>query len=382
MHMVRRLPRSINARTALLLLFTFILLTWPYHHSPPAQNVVQVGSPLFAHLKISKNKYPSQSAINAVCRAHGFHAFTGSRRKVYDLVLLSTELDWLEIRLHTLHPYVDYFVVVESPTSFTGHPKPLALKENWDRFKQFHHKIIHKVVLDESTSSRLWDHEAFLRNSLLRDVFPDLPESQQAQDGDALIVSDIDEILRPETVQLLRFCNYPARLTLSSHFFYYAYQWYHKGEQWPHPQATTYTRDVAHTLLPEALRMGLLDNGWALFAAYRRWRDRASLSNAGWHCSSCFSTIAEVQTKLQSFSHQSYNTPANRDPRNIIGHYRNGTDLFDRPGERYEKITWMTDVPDYVMEQFYDTGRFGYLIDRASGIHGNFDDAAKMLNDL
>lgn len=380
MLMRRRLSALFHARSLLLLFFSLTILTWPYHHSPPSQNVVQAGSPLFAHLHITKTTYPTSSAVNAVCRAHGFHAYTG-RRKVYDLVLLSTELDWLEIRLHTLGPYVDYFIVVESPTTFTGKSKPLLLKENWSRFKKFHSKIIHRVVADEVVSARLWDHEAFFRNSLLLSVFPTLEEEQQANHGDALIVSDIDELLRPETILLLRFCDYPARLTLRSHFYYYAYQWRHRGPQWPHPQATTYKRDIASTLLPEALRMGLLDNGWKLFAAYRRWRDRAELLNAGWHCSFCFSTIEEVQTKMQSFSHQEWNTEQSRSPQRIIGHYRNGTDLFNRPGEQYDKIGWMSDVPEYVMEQFYDAGRFGYLIDRTSGVHGNFADAPKLLAD-
>lgn len=78
-----------------------------------------------------------------ICEAHSFaiEKRRQGERKIFDLVLLSTELDWLEIRLHTLAQYVDYFVVVESSTTFTGKPKPLYLKENWSAFKAFHDKI-------------------------------------------------------------------------------------------------------------------------------------------------------------------------------------------------------------------------------------------------
>lgn len=130
------------------------------------------------------------------CHSHKF-AFDENKqngRKIYDLFLFSIELDWLEIRLQTLAPYVDYFVIVESPTTFTGKPKPLYLKDNWVRFKAFHNQIIHRIVNDEINSRRIWDHEDFLRNSLLESVFPDLMGTGlEAKPGDALIVSDVDE---------------------------------------------------------------------------------------------------------------------------------------------------------------------------------------------
>jgi beta-1,4-mannosyl-glycoprotein beta-1,4-N-acetylglucosaminyltransferase len=52
-------------------------------------------------------------------------------------VMVNRELGWLEIRLNELHNHVDYFVVLESATTFTGHPKPLAVKEHWLWFEKF-----------------------------------------------------------------------------------------------------------------------------------------------------------------------------------------------------------------------------------------------------
>jgi beta-1,4-mannosyl-glycoprotein beta-1,4-N-acetylglucosaminyltransferase len=50
------------------------------------------------------------------CNAHNWKAFPkrDSRQKIYDLVMVNSELDWLEIRLNELHKHVDYFVVLES----------------------------------------------------------------------------------------------------------------------------------------------------------------------------------------------------------------------------------------------------------------------------
>jgi beta-1,4-mannosyl-glycoprotein beta-1,4-N-acetylglucosaminyltransferase len=137
----------------------------------------------------------------------------------HELVPLSTELDWLEIRLHTVADYVDYFVIVEPSTTFTGKPKPLYLKDNWNQFEGFHHKIVYRVVEDMIQSQRIWDHEDFFRNALFNSVFPSLKGTLvQANPGDVLVVSDMDGILRSETMLFLRYCRIPARLTLRTHF--------------------------------------------------------------------------------------------------------------------------------------------------------------------
>lgn len=320
----------------------------------------------------------SLSAIKSICRASNFPAYattttTPRTRKVYDLVLLSTELDWLEIRLNTLSPYVDYFIIVESPTTFQGRPKPLWLQDNWSRFSPFHSKIIHRVVPDGSPSRYIWDHETWLRNSMLREVFPGLVGTEsEAAEGDVLVVSDMDEIVRPEAMLVLRHCDFPARLTLKSDFHYYSFQWRHRGGGWAHPEATVYRGE--ETLLPNSLRQGLLDEGWAPFAFWRRWRDRASLANAGWHCSSCFATVAEMRTKLHSFSHQNWDTKENRNAEVMMERVREGRDLFGRVDQVYERVERSDmDLPGYVLEQNEAEGRFKYLLYR-DGQDAGFED--------
>jgi beta-1,4-mannosyl-glycoprotein beta-1,4-N-acetylglucosaminyltransferase len=371
----RRLIRATLAAIAVLF-FTAILTTDRYRHD----HVLQVESlaPFAPRGPLDKNflrREPEDSLKRSICKANGFsaHTATGPARKVYDLILLSTELEWLEIRLHTLAPWVDYFVIVESPTTFTGRPKPLWLRDNWDRFAPFHTKIIHRVVEDGSPSHFVWDHEDWLRNSLLREVFPGLQGTRaEAKDNDVLVVSDVDEIVRPETMFVLRNCQFPARLTLLSDFYYYSFQWKHRGPQWAHPEATVYRE--SRTLLPNALRMGQLEEGWEPLARLRRWRERAKLANAGWHCSSCFATVAEMQTKMHSFSHQELDTPANNDARAIMSRVRTGQDLFGREDQVYDKVrAGQLDVPDYIMEQNKAAGRFKHLLNR-DGEDAGFED--------
>ncbi|KAK4954246.1 hypothetical protein LTR10_007676 [Elasticomyces elasticus] len=308
-----------------------------------------------------------------LCRQHGFSTY-GKTRKVYDLVLFSTELDWLEIRLNTLAAYVDYFVVIESPTTFTNKPKPLILQENWNRFEKYHEKMIYMVVQDPVVSTRHWDHEDFFRNALLREVFINVVgTSKEAHRGDVLLISDMDEIIRPGVALLLRYCDFPSRLTLRTHFYYYSFQWYHHGEQWAHPDATIFGGTIANTIAPNDLRQGLLGPGLLPFAALSRWWNRATLWNAGWHCSSCFATIEEMRTKMQSFSHQPWNTAGNRDARVMMSRVRNGLDLFGREGEIYDRVEHNEDVPEYILSQNSESGKFKYLLNR-DGEDAGFED--------
>lgn len=326
---------------------------------------------------LTTNSLSPATDWNPICRSHGFSLFPPQQpRRVYDLILMSSELDWLEIRLQTHHPYVDYFVILESPTTFTGSSKPLHLAENWDRFAPFHHKIIYKEVHDPLTSTWTWDHETWFRNSMLYEVFPTLSgTAKAASKDDVLIVSDMDELVKPAALLLLRYCTFPHRLTLGTGFYYYSFQYLHRSTpQWPHPQATTFGDGVEKTLAPNDLRMGLLEPGKNYVLAYiSRWRNTATLWNAGWHCSSCFSTLKEMQTKMQSFSHTPLNTPENRDPATIMHRVRNGLDLFGREGQAFDRIEGNRDVPQFVLEQFEREGRFRYLLDR-DGEEAGFED--------
>ncbi|CAK4030381.1 glycosyltransferase family 17 [Lecanosticta acicola] len=315
------------------------------------------------------SKLSTTNQVSDLCSRHGFRPFTrqggNSYRRVYDLFLLSHELDWLEIRLNTLAPYVDYFVIVESPWTFTGLQKPLHLQENWANFTSFHHKIIHQVVDDSGLNlgSRTWDHEDYFRNSLFHSTFPDLLYSErEAQRGDVLIVSDVDEIPKPEALNVLRYCDFPERLTLRSDFYYYSFQWMHVGEQWPHPQATVF-RGLHNTISPVHLRNG--EGGptsWIPFlSAMRRWWQKTDMWEAAWHCSSCFASMEEMRAKMAGFSHTPWNTAENRDEGTMMHRVRNGLDLFGRTGEDYRRVENNLDVPPYILQH---KDEFKYLLDR------------------
>lgn len=291
------------------------------------------------------------------CTLHDFNAYPArsNGRKVYDLFMLNDELDWLEIRLNTMAAHVDYFVIVESNLTFTARPKPLALRNNWARFEKFHDKIIyHQVEEVPMDATRTWDLEDHQRNSMYTQVIPRLEGAKMARLGDVLIVSDVDEIPRPSTLILLRNCDFPKRLTLRSKFYYYGFQWLHRGEEWTHPQATSYN-GPGRTILPADLRNG--EGGNRIVA----WWNKADLWNAGWHCSTCFQNISDVLTKMASFSHTSLNQKEFRDPARIVDRVRKGIDLWDREGQEYDRIDGNDDIPQFLQR---NGESFSYLLDR------------------
>jgi beta-1,4-mannosyl-glycoprotein beta-1,4-N-acetylglucosaminyltransferase len=94
------------------------------------------------------------------------------------------------------------------------------------------------------------------------------------------------------------------------------------------------------------------------------------MRDAGWHCSSCFSTLEGLRGKMAGFSHTPWNTEINRDAKTMVARVRNGEDLFGRVGEKYKRVEGNKDVPDYVLHR---PDAFGYMLDR-DGEDAGFSD--------
>ena len=117
------------------------------------------------------------------------------RRKVYDLTLINTELDWLEIRLNELWDHIDYFVIVEATRTFTNKPKALHLHDSILRFKPFYSKMIYSILdiekmkVDYDAMNRFKERETFQRESNFDLELPRLIGEQELQVGDVLLIS-------------------------------------------------------------------------------------------------------------------------------------------------------------------------------------------------
>lgn len=81
-----------------------------------------------------------------ICRLHGWDTRPPQTETVvFDAMLMSNEVDLLEIRLNELDPVVDYFVILESNATFTGLPKNTYFSDNRERFSKFEKKILYQL---------------------------------------------------------------------------------------------------------------------------------------------------------------------------------------------------------------------------------------------
>lgn len=256
---------------------------------------------------------------------------------------------------------VDYFVIVESSVTFSDLPKPLHVRESWERFRPWHDKmILHTINATNPTGKKFadaWERERFNRNAMFDQVFPGLTGEQKAWPGDVIIVGDVDELVRPEVLGMLRNCDFPKRTRLHTTIYYYSFQWISQGHghgDWDHPDAT-YFDGFKNTLLPQALR----DEG-----------TEAEVWSAGWHCSFCFDLLEDIVTKVKSYSHQEMNRPEILDPKAIFQRVTNGEDMFGRMWSDCHRVENNVDVPGYLQR---NSERFKYALDRDAE-DGNFVD--------
>lgn len=120
---------------------------------------------------------------------------------IYDIFSFNGEYSILDLHLSALNPFVDKFIIVEAPTTFTGQNKPLYYEREKDRFKKWHNKIQY-FVIDESYSEEEistarespntngashWTHE-FLQKESIKKAISNL------NDNDLVFIGDVDEV--------------------------------------------------------------------------------------------------------------------------------------------------------------------------------------------
>ncbi|KAG9046276.1 hypothetical protein FS837_004734 [Tulasnella sp. UAMH 9824] len=236
----------------------------------------------------------------AACRRHGWDLWkpdtTGRKRKLVDAVIFSIELDLLEIRLAELYPVTSAFFILESTTTFTGLPKPLVLEpllhpnSTDQRFKPYLDKIRYRGMEGRKL---LQGEDPFNVEREMRWVMGDWLQSPEAglDDGDLVIMSDVDEMPSRSAATLLSACSTPSpmHLQMSQHMYSFHFSlspllpsWRAKITSFER-NSTTYTHS-----LPSSSPHG---------------EQSYMLSDAGWHCSFCFPTIGDFVFKARGFSH-------------------------------------------------------------------------------
>ena len=133
---------------------------------------------------------------------------------IYDCFPFFNELDLLQLRLHTLDPYVNRFVIEESTRTFSGEPKELLFEKHRDLFAPFLDKIDYVVVDDDvvladgvTPSPSAADYVTEVPGQPLphrRDYFQKnhlMDALQGLTQEDVIIFGDLDEIPNPAALE-------------------------------------------------------------------------------------------------------------------------------------------------------------------------------------
>jgi len=256
----------------------------------------------------------------------------GAYIMVIDAFLFYNEFELLELRLEEMGPVVDYFLIQESPFTFTGNKKDLVLadKNKWPEFmKKWGDKIrVVSTPLDRLPCENPWEEEAFQRNYLEVNLENEFRLSIDSG-VNKIIVSDVDEILRRSTI------TNPLESKIAWAIldtYYYGINLKGGDNDWPAPFI------YYHHVKPEGT-----------FDALRRKRFQGPhIHFAGWHYSYVMSP-KKIINKINSFSHTEYRNDYYMDLNRIETLVEEGKDLFDR-GVTYIKIPVDSTFPKCVRE--------------------------------
>lgn len=243
---------------------------------------------------------------------------------IYDCFMFFNELDLLEIRLNILKNVVDKFIISESNRTFSNIPKDLTLKQNWERFKDFHHKIEY-IITDENNLpvfESAWQFENFQRDIMAESL-------KGCSDNDIIIISDLDEIPNPSKIIEYNDKEGIKAFDLKHYNFYLNYLT--KEVPWKRGPKLFFYKDLKDTTLTK-IRLG----------------EGEHISGCGWHFS-YLGGIEKVVYKIKSAAHQEYNTPYHMDLKRITSIISRGDDLFER-GYKFSTVKLDNTFPEYIVK--------------------------------
>jgi beta-1,4-mannosyl-glycoprotein beta-1,4-N-acetylglucosaminyltransferase len=122
---------------------------------------------------------------------------------IFDCFLYFNEAEALNIRFHELRDVVDYHVIVEGTTTFSGQPRAIGFDAADPRWAPFVEKVVHVVVDDTPEEAGVWDRETFQRNAIVRGLDMVQPDRSGplCNSQDLVLMSDADEIPSAEAVR-------------------------------------------------------------------------------------------------------------------------------------------------------------------------------------
>lgn len=237
---------------------------------------------------------------------------------IIDAFTYFNEADILEFRLKLLWDYVDKFVIVEADHTFSGEKKEFNYILESTRFEWAKTKIIFfglnvdATTLDLSNPPASYDplHDCWSIEKQQRSAI--VQACRGFSDEDMLIMGDVDEIPSREVIEHLGKSLGHDAVVCRQLFFYYNLTNLRK-ENW---HGTIFTK------LGNARKIGT--------QALRDQRNSLPFVYPGGVHMSYFGGNKAIKKKIESFSHQEYNTDEFKDEAHINICLDTGADIFKR----------------------------------------------------
>jgi beta-1,4-mannosyl-glycoprotein beta-1,4-N-acetylglucosaminyltransferase len=266
-----------------------------------------------------------------------------TKPKIYDCFCYFNEDLLLELRLETLWDHVDYFVICESVLTISGLPKPLFFDAN--KFKKYESKIRHLILKDYPfDTTDAWRNERWQRNYLINGLY-------DAKPNDWIILSDVDEIPRPQALALYK-PNIGKRADFQQYMYAYYLnnRWELEGSPaiWVGSKVTTFKNLINFFGGSLEILRGYKLSGplRGIKRAFFKTFLIQKISDGGWHFT-WMAGVEKIIQKLESFAHQEFNKPEFKQPEKIKELIHSGRDVLF-PDRLYKIQDLDEQFPEYL----------------------------------
>ena len=243
--------------------------------------------------------------------------------KIVDCFTFYNGLDVLEVRLNSLAPHVDSFVIVESPYDMVGKRKPLVFDEHKKerRFSKFN--IIHLVVSDHlEHMSPKWEPYYYQIDYLMRGL-------HNVGEDDMVFLSDFDEI--PDMSTYIG-----GEGIFHQRLYYYYFNVFTGEARWPGTTAT--------------LKRNIIN-----LRSIRQHIKKVPVVGIGWHFS-YISPVEDIIKKIEAFCHRELDTEEIK--KMVAQRKSNLQDPFGRSEKRF--VVEEPSGPEWLLNNYKEFGHLFY----------------------
>ena len=284
--------------------------------------------------------------------------------KIFDCFMYCDEKMLLDIRLNTLDPYVDKFVIVESNFYHNGKDKNFMFDIN--DYQNYKEKIIYIKVSDRPLEIKNYNHNDIesvdIFNSLLLDNFQRnkiLLGLANANQEDIIIISDIDEIPNLANVDFKLISK--KFIFFKQDFFYYKFNLKHPNLRWFGSKATK----LKNLKTPQFLRnlKNKVYPWWRLDILFSKKKsfNIKIIEDGGWHFTN-IKTANDIYKKMNYFAHHTEFEVSGITAKDINQFIKEEIIYYDHKLDQSNQSKWnarislertnINKLPDYIQKNY------------------------------